>query len=234
MFSAFCAKSTMHAAIERLGSLDEWKNSVEIIERSFSTNKGGAYVPETCILGPNDVNHIENPPLKVAKAPTSKLRPLDKVIQSAMKKSEKELHHELGYFHCPEQAVFQDRATINDCEFTTYRTSESHGVLFFQEASDACALVPGMVRAIFLVTQDSSTHMFLAVHRYLTPETSLPNPFARYPDFGASLWSSETQKEVTIVPGNRRIYHAIYRDWDYKILVMKLLNRVSNIILNRR
>lgn len=147
-----------------------------------------------------------------------------------MEKSKGELYHELGPFRCPEQADFQDRVTIWDHEFTTYRTSESHGVIFFQEAKDACALVPGIVRAIFPVTHGSMTHIFLAVHRYLAPRTSLPNPFQRYPDFGASLWLSETQKEVTIVPGNRRIYHAIYRDWDYNVLVMKPLNRVRNII----
>jgi len=84
-----------------------------------------------------------------------------------------------------------------------------------------------MVRAIFLVTQDSTEHIFLAVHHYLAPPRSLPDPFAQYPDFGVSLWLSETQKEVTIVPGNRDIYHAIYCDWDYKIMAMKPLNRVS-------
>jgi len=35
------------------------------------------------------------------------------------------------------------------------------------------------------------------------------------------------QKEITIVPGNRDIYHAIYQDWDYKIVVMKPLNKVT-------
>jgi hypothetical protein len=145
-----------------------------------------------------------------------------------MKKSEKDLQRELGSFHCPEEADFQHRVTINKHDFTTYRTSESHGVIFFQDVGDTSALVPGMVRAIFQVTQDSTTHILLAVHRYLTPTMSLPDPFAHYPDFGASLWSSETQKEVTIVPGCRKIYHAVYRDWDYKIMVMKPLNRVSN------
>ena len=149
-----------------------------------------------------------------------------------MKKSEKDLQHELGSFHCPEKAVFQHRVTINKHDFTTYRTSESHGVIFFQvqDEGDGSALVPGMVRAIFQVTQDSTTHILLAVHRYLPPTISLPNPFAHYPEFGASLWSSETQKEVTIVPGCQKIYHAIYRDWDYKIMVMKPLNRVSDYL----
>jgi hypothetical protein len=164
---------------------------------------------------------------KAEKAAVSRLKPLDEAIRTAMERIENDLQRELGHFHCPEEVNYQDRVTIRDYEFTTYRTSEKHGVVFFQDAASANALVPGMVRAIFLVMQDNAQHTFLAVHRYLAPATSLPNPFARYPDFGASLWSSETQKEITIVPGNRNIYHAIYRDWDYKIMVMKPLNRVS-------
>lgn len=165
----------------------------------------------------------------------SKSKSLDSDTRTAMEKSEKELELELelelGSFHCPEVADFQDRITIRDHEFTTYRTSESHGVLFFQETSQASSLVPGLVRAIFQVTQGRTAYTFLAIHRYLAPGASLPDPFARYPDFGASIWSSETQREVTIVPVKRRIYHAIYRPWDYKLMVMKPLNRVSDIAL---
>jgi hypothetical protein len=141
------------------------------------------------------------------------------------------MESQMQNFHCPDKVNFQDRVTIRNHEFTTYRTSESHGVIFFNTAAGANSLVPGIIRAIFQITQDSAEHIFLAVQCYLAPPTSLPNPFTRYPDFGASLWSSEIQKEVTIVPGNRDIYHAIYRDWDHKIKVMKPLNRVSNIIL---
>lgn len=150
-----------------------------------------------------------------------------------MEKSEKDLGQELGTgtFHCPEVADFQDRITIRDHEFTTYRTSKSHGVLFFQETSHASSLVPGMVHAIFQVTQNCTAYTFLAIHRYLAPASSLPNPFARYPDFGANIWLSEMQREVTIVPVKRRIYHAIYRDWDYKLMVMKPLNKVSDRVL---
>lgn len=150
-----------------------------------------------------------------------------------MKGGENDLRRELGDFHCPERVNFQDRVTIHDYEFTTYRTSESHGVVFFQAAAGSSSLVPGMVRAIFLVTQDSAEHIFLAIHRYFEAPRSLLNPFAQYPDFGASLWSSEMEKEITIVPGNRKIYHAIYRNWDYKIMVMKALNGVSpHVILH--
>jgi hypothetical protein len=46
MFAAFCAKSTMHATIQRLGALDGWKDTIAITEQSFSTKKNGAYVPE--------------------------------------------------------------------------------------------------------------------------------------------------------------------------------------------
>ena len=117
-------------------------------------------------------------PSRTKKVAIMKLKPLDATIQAAMKKSEKDLQRELGVFHHPEQADFQDRVTINKHEFTTYCTSESHGIIFFQEAGGVSTLVPGIVHAIFLVRYDSVTHIFLAVHRYLMPTPSLPNPFA--------------------------------------------------------
>lgn len=46
MFSAFWAKSTMHATIQGLSTLDGWKESVAIIKQSFSSNKGGGYLTE--------------------------------------------------------------------------------------------------------------------------------------------------------------------------------------------
>ena len=144
-----------------------------------------------------------------------------------MKKCESDLQRKLGNFHCLDKVTFQDRVTICNHEFTTYHMSESHGVVFFRDTVGVNSLVLGKVWEIFLVTQGSTEHVFLAVHHYLTPPTSLLNPFACYPDFGASLWSSEMQKEITIVPGNRDIYHAIYWDWDYKIVVMKPLNKVT-------
>jgi len=138
-----------------------------------------------------------------------KLKPLDEVVQAAMKRSEKDLQCKLGFFHCPEKADFQDRVTINNHGFTTYCTSESHSVIFFQDAGDYLALVLGIVHAIFQVIQDNTTHIFLVVNCYLMPMTSLPDPLACYLEFGAGLWSSEMQKEVTIVLGSQKIDHAI-------------------------
>jgi hypothetical protein len=47
MFTAFCAKSTMHGVIQRLSALDEWKDSIAITERSFNAERRGKYIPET-------------------------------------------------------------------------------------------------------------------------------------------------------------------------------------------
>jgi hypothetical protein len=230
MFNAFSVKSTIYVITHRLSGLDGWKTSIAITEQSFGTEKRGTYMAEMHISGQPD----EDGTFKRPNAGTSSLRPLDEAIRVAMEKSERDLQRELGNFRCPEEAQFQDRVTIRDHEFATYRTSEKNGVIFFQHEAGATALVPGMVRAIFLVTQGSAEHVFLAVHRYLAPPASLPDPFACYPDFGASLWSSNTQKEITIVPGNRDIYHAIYREWEYKIMVMKPLNRVSKHHTNQK
>jgi hypothetical protein len=145
----------------------------------------------------NDFETHRGETFKTSKKDTSAFKPLDKAIRAAMDKSESDLRHELGDFRCPNHVNFQDSVTIRDHVFTTYRTSENHGVIFFREAPSADSLVPAMVDAIFLVPQDGIKHVFLAVYRYL----ALP---------------------------------AIYRDWDHKIMVMKPLNRVSDIILIER
>jgi hypothetical protein len=46
IFSAFWAKSTMHAAVQGLSTLDGWKESVTVMKQSFSRNKGGGYIIE--------------------------------------------------------------------------------------------------------------------------------------------------------------------------------------------
>jgi hypothetical protein len=72
-----------------------------------------------------DESHIDKTS-KAPKATSSRLMPLDDVVQAAMKKCESDLQCELGNFHCPDEVNFQDRVTIHDHEFTTYCTSESH------------------------------------------------------------------------------------------------------------
>ena len=228
MFTVYSANSLMQATLQRLSGSNGWKGSMAIMEQSFQVVKGGTYMAKKYISrqkGDSYTDDMSQPP---RRAVSSRPKPLDETIRAAMRKSERDLQHELGKFYCPEEADFQDRVMIRGHEFTTYRTSEKHGVIFFQDMPSSNSLVPGIIRTIFLVRQDSEEHIFLAVYRYATPPMSQLNPFTRYPDFGAGLWSSETCKEVTIVPGNRAIYHAIYRGWDHKILVMKPLNRVSS------
>ena len=226
MFAAYSANSFMKATIQQLSGSNGWKDSTAIKEQSFRVVKGGMYMAEKCTLRQRDESDIDGTSNTPQHAVTSRPKPLDETICAAMKESKRDLWHKLGRSYCLEGADFQNRVTIHGHEFETYCTSESHGVIFFQDAAGANSLAPGIIRAIFLARQDGEEQIFLAVHRYLSPPVSLPNPFTRYLDFSAGLWSSETCKEVTIVPGNRDIYHAIHRSWDYKILVMKPLNRV--------
>jgi hypothetical protein len=44
MFASFSAMSTMQATIQRLRGLDGWKDSIAIMEQSFSTKKTGTYM----------------------------------------------------------------------------------------------------------------------------------------------------------------------------------------------
>ena len=48
MFAVFCTKSTTHVVIKHLSDLDEWKDSIVVMEQSFNTEKRGRYIPKMC------------------------------------------------------------------------------------------------------------------------------------------------------------------------------------------
>ena len=97
---------------------------------------------------------------------------------------------------------------------------------FFQVGN--ATLVPGKVCSIFLVKQDSTLHVFLAVHcfshlKHLC-QTFFMSPRVWYKFM--VIWDAKRSNDCA---RRSKFYHAIYQDWEYKIMVMKPLNRVSNI-----
>src|SRR5260221_505447 len=104
--------------------------------------KGGMYTDEMCILRPRGERYTDGTSKAPQRAVTSRSKPLDETIRAAMKKSERDLQRDLGKSYRLEEADFLDRVTICGHEFATYRTSESHGVIFFQVAVGSNSLAP--------------------------------------------------------------------------------------------
>ena len=66
----------------------------------------------------------------------------------------------------------------------------------------------------------------IAVQRYKEVIHDFSNPFKRFEDFGAGLWSKHLG-EVEIIKPTDNVCHGIMRHWDNGLLVMRPLNRVS-------
>src|ERR1700730_14884867 len=81
--------------------------------------KGVCTWPRCAHKGRKDENHIGET-LSATKGVAWRLKPLDEAIQVAMRKSERDLRHELGYFHCPEEVNFQDRVVIHGHDIMMY------------------------------------------------------------------------------------------------------------------
>jgi hypothetical protein len=134
------------------------------------------------------------------------------------------------------EAVLHTRRIIRGQQYTDYKSGKKNCNIYFRtEAGER--LVPGRIRQIFSIPKESQEGttkecILLAVQRYKPIDGRLDDPFRRFEDFGANLWSSSLGKVEILFPSDD-FCHSIVRQWDgVDVLVMRPLNRVSWFITN--
>jgi hypothetical protein len=114
-------------------------------------------------------------------------------------------------------------------------TGGRNSIIFFQPAPGAPP-VPGVIRKIFSMPrkqQDIEMQaVFIAVQRYqpLAKSEGIQDPFARYENFGAALWSEELGT-VEIITPSQPICHGVLRNWQKGVCVLRPLDRVGYLLL---
>jgi hypothetical protein len=161
-----------------------------------------------------------------------KRRPLPVDIHRSLASISLALRTEIPDWITPTHVFFHDRWRIGGRQFSTSRATKKDSIVF-AELEAGGPLVPGVIRDIFSVQcltkedNDKFTEMvFLAIHAY-QPSDKVHDPFASFPDFGASIWSNRLADHPVVIPTSRQVYHAISRQWDKTSLVLKALDRVS-------
>ena len=82
-------------------------------------------------------------------------------------------------------------------------------------------------RGVYSIDIKTKECILLAVQRYKVIDERLNDPFRRFEDFGANLWSSSLDRVEILFPSDD-FCHSIVRQWDdVDVLVMRPLNRVS-------
>lgn len=220
MLKAFCAASNIKAFVHQPGCPSVLKECGKLLEEYFGGDTRGTLLHDIHTLkalGSLD----ENPAMGKTRTST-----LDNELYCVLSVASEGFSDELPGWKLSRQVQLRPRLSIRGVQFADSSTTARNSVVFFQPALDG-ASIPGVIRQIFIVEgEGGSQHYLLAIHRY-APAT-IPDPFVRYQDFGAGLWSQALQEQVEIVPASRKLSHAIQREWDDWNFVMKSLDRVRN------
>lgn len=109
--------------------------------------------------------------------------------------------------------------SIGDRKFSPRRVSPSQSLVYAPVGPDG-GHGPGVIRQIF----EYAGKTYFVIHRY---GHQVPSYFDRYPDFGASIWTSNTDPVPQILEASSRIYAANQRPWSEGQIVFRPLIDVS-------
>jgi hypothetical protein len=225
MMKSFCEASNLRSILQNSGGWsDRLKICAPIFQKWFGDDHRGTLMSDIHLIGSNISNTAEDS--EPENFASQKLEILDTDIQDALLAQTKEPRYQHG------KASVQKRITHRGLQYSSYDNTRRDSIIFFQP-KPGCSLVPGTIRKIFSIPlRDPGNAVltqshFLAVHRYESIPDNIEDPFHRYPDFGASLWSENINKQVEIIDLSRKFCHGICRNWQQGILVLKPLDKVS-------
>lgn len=228
MLESFCAAANLKAYLKRADCPQVLKNCASIVELCYQDDGRGTY--KTSL---NDfLTFGENEAPRSLVADWSKWDELELDIYTALSHATCKLSSELQYWRMGSRVIKHSRYKIRGIQYSTYLCGESNSLIFY-EPDVGVEMVPGVVRSIFSLSAADYTeekphmHVILAVHRYMPKLHMTFDPFADYPDFGASIWSKTLDERIETIPSTRRMCHAIRQTWDDETYVMKPLLRVS-------
>ena len=209
--NTFCAAAELKVSLERPDCPQILQTCIPILQSCFPDMKEGTLMHDIQALGTPKCNVVNERVVTLS----------DDIHRAFVRLTES---HELKFHEYP-------RYTIRGNEFATRHTSMRNSTIWYQpHGSVSLNLVPGVIRQIFSPACDAD-RVFLAVHRHVPTQWELGDcdPFAAFPDFGASIWSKTTQVDVEVIQSTQRIYGTEFRTWDTDRQVMKPIIEASVI-----
>jgi hypothetical protein len=119
-----------------------------------------------------------------------------------------------------------ERLTIGGKLFATKNRSRRNAEVFFKPL-DCEDLLPGVIAGITSIEDGDQEVFVLSIQPRKPAPACIKNPFARYPDFGAQLWSTEFEEEIMCIPATQPICHSESRMWVKGVVVLKAITSVG-------
>jgi hypothetical protein len=231
MLESFCAAANIKAFLQRPDCPSILQKCIPFLEMGQDKDIQGTLMTDISTLSLGTVASSKK--LEHGDIDWKKRKPLDSDEYEVLTSLSDTLCTEIKNWSTPTEAFFHERYTIQGIEYANFHISKQLATVFFQPMH-CVDLVPGVIRHIFSIQCPNTTsrlyteHFFLVIHRYLpTKEPLKAGRLDLDPNFGASLWSVAMAKTPDIIPTSHRVYHAIMRQWNSEMNILKPLNKVS-------
>lgn len=104
-----------------------------------------------------------------------------------------------------QEAYFHDR--IERDQVTFAKADANLGDSLVMVSDPGSSPFPASIQALFVVDNGTQEDTYISFQRYQPLSADEPNPFQRYPIFGAKLWSSHLSAVLEVQPLSRVVGH---------------------------
>ena len=221
MLKTFCAGANLKALLQGDRCPSALRMAIPILEKKWDQGQRTGTIGELNNLG----NSGETQKVDNGKRVLLHRKVYDEAFRIAFEK----LSRKLPYIQDDNfrSAQKHQRVAIGGRLFETKNRSRRNAEVLFKPL-DCEDLLPGVIAGIVSIEDDDEEIFVLTIQPRKPAPTSVVNPFARYPDFGAQLWSTEFEEEIVCIPATQPICHSESRAWVTPgVVVLKAISSVG-------
>ena len=220
MLKTFCAGANLKTLLQGDRCPSALKMAIPILERKWDQGQRTGTIGELNNLG----NSGETRKVDNGKQVLIPRKLYDNAFRVAFKKALRTLPDAPDITF--RSAKKHERVTIGGKLFATKNRSRCNAEVFFKPL-DCEDLLPGVIAGIASIEDGDQEVFVLSVQPRKPAPACIINPFARYPDFGAQLWSTEFEEEIVCIPATQSICHSESRKWVTGVVVLKAITSVG-------
>ena len=219
MLKTFCAGANLKALLQGDRCPSALKMAVPLLERKWDQGRRTGTIGELNNLGNSETRKVDN-----GKQVLIPRKIYDDAFRIAFEEASRTLPS-------AQDADFRsahkhERVTIGGRLFATKNRFRCNAEVFFQPP-DCEELHPGVIAGITSIENGDQEVFVLSIQPRKPAPACIINPFARYPDFGAQLWSTEFEDEIVCIPATQPICHSESRTWVKGVVVLKAITLVG-------
>jgi hypothetical protein len=219
MLKTFCAGANLKALLQSDRCPSVLKLAVPLLERKWNQDRRMGTIGDLNNLGNSETQKVDN-----GKRVLIPRKIYDNAFCIAFEDASRTLPHAPDVSF--RSAQKHERVTIGGKLFATKNRSRRNAEVFFKPL-DCEDLLPGVIAAIISIEDGGQEVFVLSIQPRKPASEGIINPFARYPDFGAELWSTEFEEEIMCIPATQPICHSESRTWVTGVVVLKAITSVG-------